>query len=90
MASVFVMLIVCFGLGVGYSHFSKKSDLDKYYFDRFKRIKSSMIYGSSTDTEQELSDYHDQTELCMYLDGYNGVEIMDVRCKAFAAAFEGK
>ena len=90
MSFLSLVLVVGFGLGIGYSQFSKKSKLDKYYFDRFKMIKDSMIYGSAADTMKELEDYQDQTELCMHLDGYNGIEVMDVRCKAFKAALEKK
>lgn len=89
--AMLVAIGVGFSLGVGYAQISKKPKLDKYYFDRFKAIKSRMIYGSSVDTKKELEDYQDQTERCMHLDGYNGIEVMDMRCKAFAEAVkEGK
>ncbi len=78
--------IVVFCLVLGYWGFSnvKKSELNDYYFDRFKTIKSGMIYGSTNDSQEELSRYHDETEICMHLDGYNGMEIMKIRNKAFS------
>lgn len=72
---------------VGY-HWNQSRKLDEYYFDRLKLVKSLMIHGSSADTLKELNDYQDQTELCMHLDGYNGLEIMELRTKAFQAAFQ--
>jgi hypothetical protein len=62
--------------------------LDEHYFDRLKLIKSRMVHGSSADTLKELNDYQDQTELCMHLDGYNGLKIMELRIKAFQAAMQ--
>ena len=47
-----------------------------------------MVHGSLADTLKELNDYQDQTELCMHLDGYNGLEIMELRTKAFQAAMQ--
>lgn len=87
---VIILISIGFGLGIGYSRISKKRKLDNYYFDRFKGVKSRMIHGSLVDTKKELEDYEDQTELYMHLDGYNGVEILDMRVRAAIAAAQEK
>ncbi len=79
---IIALISIGFCLGIGYLQLSKKAKLDSYYFDRFKDVKSRMINGSSIDTKKELDDYEDQTELYMHLDGYDGVEILDMRVKA--------
>lgn len=86
-----LIILALTGLGFfGYETY-KKSNKDDYYIERFKLVKSRMIYGSTIDTEQELNDYHDQTEVSMYQDGYTGPEIMEIRTKAFKEALsEGK
>ncbi len=82
-----LIILSLVGVGVTLScEDSKKSKLDKYYLERFKSIKSRMIYGSSADSEKDLNDYHDQTELCMHQDGYTGPEIMEIRIQAFREA----
>lgn len=67
-------------------NWSQSNKLDAYYLDRFKSIKSRMIYQSSVDTKKELNDYHDLTEFCMHLDGYNGLEIQNIKSRAFLEA----
>lgn len=90
---ILISMLITFGFGLGivYSKTNKKSKLDHHYFERLKMIKNGMLYGSPADNEKELGRYQDHTELCMHLDGYNGLEIMDMRCKAFIeAAKEGR
>lgn len=84
-AYILGLVALCVCLGVGFYQFNKQSNLDNYYLDRFKAIKSRMIYGSP-DEQDELNNYHDQTEFCMYQDGYTGPEIMEIRIKAFKEA----
>lgn len=62
--------------------------LDNFYLEQLKMVKYRMIFGSSVDSAQELNEYQDQIELCMHLDGYNGIEIMKLRTKAFQSALE--
>lgn len=65
--------------------------LDTFYFEQLKTVKSLMIFDSTVDSSRELNAYQDQIELCMHLDGYNGIEVMKLRTKAFQAALtEGK
>lgn len=89
---LYVVVLIAFGfiLNTIYSNFSNRSKLDNHYLERLKEIKSRMIYGSPADTMKDLDTYQDQTELCMHLDGYNGIEIMKIRCKAFAEAINEK
>lgn len=83
----FVLLTILIMFSIGYQ-WNQSRKLDEHYFDRLKLIKSRMVHGSSADTLKELNDYQDQTELCMHLDGYNGLEIMELRTKAFQAAMQ--
>ena len=83
--ALFVIAIICLGY-----QWNQSRKLDAYYFERFKSIKSGMIFGSSVDSLEELNRYHDQTEQCMHLDGYNGLEIMNLRTEAFRAAWNEK
>ena len=87
---LYVLALVSFGffLNIVYSNISNRSKLNQNYIERLTEIKGIMLYGSANDTMKELNDYQDQTELCMHLDGYNGIEIMNIRSKAFTAAFE--
>lgn len=81
-----VIAVIGFSLGIAYAKISKKSNLDKHYLDCLRTVKSRMMYGSSVDTNKELADYQDHIELCMHLDGYDGVEIMDMKLQALDEA----
>lgn len=72
---------------IGYRWDNAKK-LDSFYLEQLTMVKSRMIFGSSVDSAKELNAYQDQIELCMHLDGYNGIEIMNLRTKAFQAALQ--
>ena len=83
-----VVLGTC--LAIGCYQINKKSELDNHYFERFKAIKSRLLYGSNVDTKKELEDYEDQTELYMHMDGYSDKEILDMKVDAIVAATKEK
>lgn len=85
-----LLILSGFCIGMLYSNINKRSQLDQFYFDQFKSIKSRLIYGSTVDSKKALEDFEDQTEFYMHLDGYNGVEILAIKCKALIEASQEK
>lgn len=82
---------LCFGLYLANLSINNKSKLDKHYLGCLIAVKSRLIYDSSVDSRKSLEDYEDKIELYMHLDGYNGVEILEMKCEALIeAAKEGK
>lgn len=83
-----ISLIICIilGLFISSSMFLKKRALDKYYLERFTTVKKRMLSGSNIDSKQSLDSEHDQIELLMHLDGYDAIDVMKIRVKAFKQA----
>lgn len=71
-----------FFLGISFANTKNRSQLDQYYLDCLKSVKSRLIYGSSVDSKEELEAYEDRTEFYMHLDGYNGAEILNMKVQA--------
>ena len=85
------LVSIGFGLGIIYLEMDSKSKLDKYYLDCLIVVKSRLINGSSVDSKKSIEDYEEKIELYMHLDGYNGIEILDMKCKALIEVIkEGK
>lgn len=83
---VFLLTGLAFFSSNIYKRVVNQAKLDEYYLNSLKSVKSRLLYGSSVDTKKDLEDYQDRIELYMYLEGYNGIEIMDIRCKALVEA----
>lgn len=80
---LFIFLtILSFFIGFSFNKNTQREKLDSYYTNRFKMIKKEMLKNQSIDSKGGISRYHDITELCMHLDGYNGLEIMEIRIKS--------
>ena len=82
---LFIILSLFFCLGFFCKKIYNNNSLDNYYYKQLKFIESRKIRKSSIDTEKELNDYIDTIELYMHIDGYNGLEVDEIRRKAIRA-----
>lgn len=82
----FFIYIIVIGLGlasgIAYTKYDNKTKLDKHYFESLTVLKSRLLFNSIVDSRKSLEDYEDKIELHMHLDGYNSLEILDMKCQA--------
>lgn len=87
---VTILIFLGFVSGIIFEKSENKAKLDKHYLDSLTTVKSRLFYGSAVDSRKSLEDFEDRLELYMHLDGYNGVEILQMKCKAIGNASQEK
>ena len=83
--AVLVLIGIC--LVIGFSHYCKKSDLDKYYSRQLEiGCKGELDSKTQKWGENRLLE----TEVNMLQDGYNRAEIQQMMFKAYDEAFQNR
>ena len=80
--SLWIFLAIGALTWVTHSKIRERSVLDEHYHSCWKIVKQRWHYGSAVDSRKDLEDYEDRLELYMHLDGYNAVEILNMKCQA--------
>lgn len=83
---LYPILIIIAGLSYGLYQWNSQRNLDRFYLEQLQTVKSRMIHGSNTESQEQLGQYQDHIEMEMHMDGYTGPEIMKIRCEAFQKA----